>query len=474
MSLEISRAVLERACREMIETILLCLPDAYKGTIYRIGKPPELIAERITSGIIDRKEMAISWGLPSQSDYNPPGKPWLAYRDEQGRVFEAMAWCVETQKSWTSEDPANDPRNARGIVDGEVPDYHHMEPVLVKRSDLSLNMHSSVEYPRNTEGNMIWEKSDYVVVAVIKIHFQPQTINIGSPEAKVIKKLSRSLGTQLLSYQLRQDSLNVVQQIAKDRLNACDILADSLRNAITKSGLVFSLIKQEIGFLREQWEQMLRDRRNGKNTKVEAIEKLNGLLRGMNGEHGALSKDLIEVQKRFLTLHLPPDKGKNWVALQIEERWKELLVDSAISPGEQEEVRQTLDLLKKSLGFGREPEVVAQYDRISQDVKEEWVRLIYRENDHFDPSDIEKIINILMHSGIEIPSHIKSGKTLAQLMALGETVKQLEQNTNFLLRQVLNGGTHRGDLGNSQGDPEAMESGDGVYELPFGVGDGNS
>ena len=381
----------------MIETILLCLPDAYKGTIYRIGKPPELIAERITSGIIDRNGMVISWGLPSQSDYNRPGKPWLAYRDEQGRALEAMSWCVETQKSWTSEDPANDPRDARGIVDGEEPDYHHMEPVLVKRSDLSLNMHSCIEYPRNIDGNVIWKNSDYVVVAVIKIHFHPHTIKIGSPEAKVIKKLSRSLGTQLLSYQLRQDSLNVVQQLAKDRLNACDILADSLRNAITKSGLVFSLIKQEIGFLREQWEQLLRDHRNERNIKVEAIERLNGLLLSMNGEHGALGEDLIEVQKRFLTLHLPPDKGKNWVTLQIEERWKDLLAYSSMSPEKQAEVWQTIDLLKQSLGFGREHEVIEQYDRISEDVKEDWVRLIYRENDHFDPSDIEKIINILTH-----------------------------------------------------------------------------
>ena len=48
MPKEIEKAVLEKACREMIETILLCLPNAYKGTIYAIGKPPELLAERIT------------------------------------------------------------------------------------------------------------------------------------------------------------------------------------------------------------------------------------------------------------------------------------------------------------------------------------------------------------------------------------------------------------------------------------------
>ena len=63
MSIEIEKRVLEKACSEMIETILFCLPTAFKGTIYRIGKPPELIAERITSGIIQDERNKIFWGL---------------------------------------------------------------------------------------------------------------------------------------------------------------------------------------------------------------------------------------------------------------------------------------------------------------------------------------------------------------------------------------------------------------------------
>ena len=473
MSLEISRTALEQACKEMIETILFCLPTAYKGTIYTIGRPPELVAERITSGLIDRGSLIFSWGLPAQSDYNPPGKSWLAYRDEPNRPPEAMAWCVQRQKSWTSEDPENDVRNVRTPMDGMDLDYHHMEPVLVRQSDLNPDMHSSVEYPRDIEGNEIWRKTEYVVVAVIKIHFYPNTIRIDSPETRIIKKLSRSLGTQLLSYQLRQDSLNAVQQLAKDRLNACDILADSLRNAITKSGLVFSLIKQEIGFLREQWEQILLEDRREKHGKVEAIERLNKLLLSMNGgDHQELREDLVAVQRRFLTLHLPPEKGKNWVALQIEERWKNLLARSSLVRERQEEVWQNIEALKKSLTFGGEPEVIAEYKKISDELKHEWVQLIYREDDHFDPADIEKIITILMDSGIEIPSRVRSRKTLAQLKALAETVKQLEQNTNFLLRQVLNGGNNRaGSKGvNKETQPPGTAN---EAELPFGPG-GNS
>lgn len=57
---------------EMIETIFFCLPNAFKGTIYRVGKMPDLVVERITSGVIDEDRKSISWGLPSQSVYNYP------------------------------------------------------------------------------------------------------------------------------------------------------------------------------------------------------------------------------------------------------------------------------------------------------------------------------------------------------------------------------------------------------------------
>jgi hypothetical protein len=263
----------------------------------------------------------------------------------------------------------------------------------------------------------------------------------------------------------------VVQQLARDRLNACDILADSLRNAITKSGLVFTLIKQEVGFLREQWEQVLREHRNEKDFKIEAIERLNALLSSMNGDHQALREDLVEVQKRFLTLQLPPDKGRNWVTLQIEERWRNLLSKGVVLPEGQGEVWKAIDLLKKSLGFGREPEVIGDYNMISDDMKQEWVDVIYREDDHFDSSDLEKIINILEHSAMKIPSQAKSRKTLVQLKAIAETVKQLEQNTNFLLRQVLNGGNHNGNGGSTLDASAGAAPADEASGHPPGVSD---
>ena len=128
--------VLEQTCKDMIETILLCLGDATKGTIYRIGPMPELRTIRVKSGVRDEAAGEILWGTNEFSDYNYPGKCWEDYKDKPGRLLEAMAWCVEKGKSWTSDDPNLDSRSIRKQLANEAEDYHHMEPVLINRTYL--------------------------------------------------------------------------------------------------------------------------------------------------------------------------------------------------------------------------------------------------------------------------------------------------------------------------------------------------
>jgi hypothetical protein len=440
LSIEIEKDVLENACKEMIETILFCLPAAFKGTIYRVSKPPALIAERITSGVIDASRKQISWGLPEKSEYNPPGRPWIDYRDEPGRPLEAMGWCVEKQSSWTSADPMNDPRSVRLQVEGVGEDYHHMEPVLVRKSDLQFDTRSSLEYPRDYHERVIWQGSDYVVVAVIKIHFDPHAIRVGGRETKVIKKLSRSLGTQLLSHHLHQVTIRAMQQLTKDRLNACNILADSLRNTITKSALIFSLVKMEIWNLREQWEALLLKDRHEKNAKREAINELEEVLIHMTGDTEDTRNDLVSVQRRFLEIPLSPQKAEKWVALQIQERWKDLLARSPQDEKTTRRIWQAMDRLKKSLYYGKNPEVVASYRGIPRDVKEEWVDVIYSNVDGYNDSAIDRLLRLLENPALIIPSRERSRRMLRQLKVLADNMNQLERETNFLLRNVLNGG----------------------------------
>ena len=438
MAIKIDKAALDLACREIIESILFCIPKAYKGTVYRIGKPPGLIAKRITSGIIDKKREAISWGLPEKSDYNPPGKPWMEYRDEPGRPSEAMAWCVERQKSWTG-DPQNDSRSVRLQVEGKREDFYHMEPVLILKRDLYLDNETGLEAPGNYENESIWQDSEYAVVAVIKIHFLPNTIKMNSPETRIITKLSRALGTEFLSYQLRYKSLETMRQLAEDKLNSCNILADAIRNVITKSGLIFSLIKLEMGFLRRQWEDLVLCKSDQKGMKQEAVNALNKILNTMDKTSGSLSKDLIRFQNKFLTLSLPPKRGENWVRMQIEERWNNLLCANQVDGKQKKDIFHHIERLKKSLSLGKDTDIIASYDSVPEPLKMEWVDLIYMNIDRVDFKFLEKLIHVLQNPSLNLRFKRKSSKSLIHLKALAEIIAQLEEHTNIVLRQVLNG-----------------------------------
>lgn len=441
MTIRIDQPTLEQACKSIIETILFCLPNAYKGTVYLIGGPPRLTATRITSGVIDSDRQSISWGLPQASDYNDPGKTWMEYRDEPNRPQEAMAWCVEKQKSWTAEDPRADSRSVRLQVEGVWEDFHHMEPVLVRKKDLFINSRGVYpEFPESAYGETLWQFSDHVVVAVIKIHFRPYTIRIGSPETRLIKKLSRTLGTELLSYQLREQSLESMRQLAEDKIKACNILAHSIRNAITKSGLILSLIKLELNFLREQWEKIILQLCDPALTKKGIIEELNKTAMDFKtDENQPAILDLIEIQTRFLELFLSPETGENWVHLQIEERWNDLLRAAHASDDQRQPVEEKISRLRRSLRLGKTADLLTNYVDLPTEAKQEWVDLLYQNTDQIDLHFLERLIRILDLHNLKLPYQDKSRKTILRLKVLMEIMGELESDTNIALREVLNG-----------------------------------
>ncbi|MBW1765087.1 MAG: hypothetical protein JRJ23_10200 [Deltaproteobacteria bacterium] len=432
-----NEAEVRKACMGMIETIFLCLPDVLMGTIYHVGKMPDLVVKRTACGTIDDERKNITWSLPSVSEYDDPGRSWTDYRDEPDRPLEAMAWCIERQKRWTSEDPASDIRHSRPLDNDEG--FNHLEPVLVRKSDLNLDMYDSFDYPRNWNGDMIWKDSEYVVVAVLKIQFRPYTIKINSNETRVIKKLAHSLGTEILSTQLRQDSLNTMRQLAMDRLNVCNVLADSLRNAIAKFGLIFSVLKQEIGFLREQWEQILLNYSEKEGPKAMVLRDLEALLNECVSADEGMKKVLSDAHTKFLEICLPPEQGRKWLEMQIIKRWEKFLDKYPQKESINIRAGHIFDELKQSLYFGIDSDIAAEYDLISDDLKSEWIDLIYKNTESFNSSMLDRLINVLTEPSLNIPSREKSRKNLIQLKALAETINDLERNTNFLLNQVLKG-----------------------------------
>jgi hypothetical protein len=437
--------VLEQTCKDMIETILLCLRDATKGTIYRIGPMPELRTIRVTSGARDEASGQILWGINEFSDYDYPGKRWEDYKDMPGRLLEAMAWCVEKGKSWTADDPNQDSRSIRKQLANEAEDYHHMEPVLINKIYLYGDHARDLELPVDYRGEPIWSSCESLVVAVIKIHFKRGCIKRGDNSTKVIKKLSRTLGTQLLSLHIRETLADAQQELARQRLQSCNILAHELRNTLIKLGFAFSAINAEISFLREQWESEIALACPEVESKSFILDRLSELAQancsaekcpaGLSG----LCEKLIAEQAELSDVSLMPAVGEKWIENKIWPKWKQLLDQSHAWDSSREEIASLLERLKNALWLGTKEELASRLEHLPEDLKALWPRLAYMEFTVEKLAELEHIIAFLDHPDLKIPHKQQTKKILTSLKALVEIIPEVEEKTNRIIFSLRNG-----------------------------------
>ncbi|HOV86523.1 MAG TPA: hypothetical protein PLM79_09185 [Syntrophobacteraceae bacterium] len=442
----ISNDILEKTCKDMIETILFCLSDATKGTIYRIGKMPNLQAVRITSGIRREASDEIDWGLPEVSDYNAPGKSWIEYRDRPGHVLEAMGWCVERQKSWTADDPYEDIRSVRKQLSGEIEDFHHMEPVLVPKRYLYGDQLGTLVYPLDCAGRPIWQDSEYVVAAVVKIHFKPYAIHRGDRSTKLIKKLSRTLGTELLSLHIRETLAEAQKDLTRQRLRSCNVLAHDLRNTLVKLGFICTAINTEFGYLREQWEDQVEKALPEPGTRKALLDRLTRLLESrlpsLNGAEDLLrlGRTLVREQKELAHLSPMPAAGLKWLEHQIRPKWMRLLSESDAWSADREEILEVLERYQHSSWLGMSEELLEKMQHLPEEIRREWPRLAYVDFTADKLRTLNDAIRFLDHPQLSIPHKHQTRKILASLRAIVEMIPEIEERSNRIISSLRNGG----------------------------------
>lgn len=440
--------ILERACKDMIETILFCLRTATKGTIYRVGPMPDLRVVRVTSGVRNNGDNQITWGFPEISDYDHPGKSWEQYRDLPGRAMEAMAWCVEKGKSWTADDPHNDSRSVRKQVSNEIEDHHHMEPVLIRKSYLYGDHPADLPFPLNHQQKPIWQECEYVVVAVVKIHFVPGGIRRGDNSTKIIKKLSRILGTELLSQHVRETVSEAQKELARQRLQSCNVLAHELRNTLIKLGFIFSAINAEISFLREQWELQIDAAYPDIETKHKILDRLdelaNSALVSANGSPSfvQLCEILLREQKDLSTLPLMPGVAQRWVEDKLLPKWRMVLNEDRGGGAGREEIQSLLARLQRVVWLGTEEEIARNMPHLTDDIKREWPRIAYTDFTVDKVFMLDHIIEFLENPSLSIPHKQQTKKVLIALKALVEMIPEVEERANRIIHSLKNGGSH--------------------------------
>lgn len=437
--------LLVTTCKNMIKTILSCLDNATKGTIYRIGPMPRLQAIRVTSGVRVESSDEIRWGLPAESDYNFPGKSWEQYMDQPDRVLEAMGWCVEKQKSWTAESPFDDVRSVRKQLRGELEDYYHMEPVLVRKADLYGSCTQVLEYPRDWRGNPIWQDTEYVVAAVLKIHFLPNTLHRDDRSTRIIRELARSLGTELLSLQLRENLHASQKEFARRRIESCMTLAHELRNTLIKFGFVFSAINAQIAVLREEWEALLRRWYPEMEWKEIILEKLNEIIRSRmpqmcDGEDAAaICTSLLQEQEEMKRLPLLPEQGVQWLKNKIETKWEVILQSPMVRIEEKEQVRGLLTRLEKSLWLGRDCGLAGGLNHLPVDLCRSWVALAYIDFTPERISFLDEIIELLESPELPVRHRERMAKMLKSLKVLVEVIPEVSEKANKIIASLRYG-----------------------------------
>jgi hypothetical protein len=442
--MRISREVLEDVCKKMISMILFCLPDAFRGTVYSVGPIPDLQTIRIASGRQNGETDEIIWDAANPSDYDSPGKGWEDYRDRPGGILEAMSWCVDKQKSWTAEDPVNNIRCLRKQLEGKAgEDYHHMEPVLIKKADLWDDMPPTTVFPEDSTGKPLWADSPYATVAVIKIHFLPRTIKQGDRSTRVIKELSHSLGTQMLSLHAREVALEKEEKLAEERLETCDIIAHEFRNLVPRMGFAYRAINNEISYLREEWENLIHNHCPKQSSKQDILRQLDSILIGLEEKHdhanvlndiGRLSR----YQKQLMESCLLPHQNESWLQQKIRPLWESILSKTDLSSKKKNQIEELLEDLRKSFHVGLDEDLRDKVEGVPAELKEKWVDLAYRELNGRNNGMLKQYIEFLDNVDLDLPRKRHCVKNLVYLKSLVELIPEVEEKLNHRLEQLKN------------------------------------
>ncbi len=446
--MENSDDLLISSCRTVIKTILFCLDNATKATIYKIGLMPELTSVRVLSGTRTNasNEKAFDefeWGLPAVSDYNPPGKKWEQYRDQPDRPLEAMGWCVEKQTSWTAENPMLDPRSVRKQLLGLPEDEFHMQPVLVRKKSLYGNSNENTQYPVDWQGNNIWRDTENVVAAVIKIHFMPGTLRCGDRSTRIVGELAQSLGSELLTLWFREKLYRASKDFARQRLQSCEILAHELRNTLVKLGFVFSAINAQIAILRESWENLLKEHVPGLEWKGPVLEALCGALSekchdlSCSGDLIELSQGLLMEQKELAKLSLSPYQEQEWVRNKIYPKWEKLFLVSSL--WNQPEINSLLDRLSKSLRTGMNYDLSKKIDGLPSELLGRWSKLAYVQITSGNLFQLDEVIQLVEQPMLPVRHKIQMLRVLKSLMALVHTIPEVEEKAAKILQSLRYG-----------------------------------
>ena len=292
----------------------------------------------------------------------------------------------------------------------------------------------------------MWEDSLYATVAVVKIHFHPGSIRQGDRSTKIIKELSHSLGTEMLSLHARELAVEKEKRLVEERGETCNILAHEFRNLLTKIGAAYRVANNEVSYLRELWEDLVSKHLSEHRSKKGILQLLNS-----NLEH--ISKDcpnqrvtnavfkLAQHQKQLAIRCLLPRQNEMWLRQRIIPLWVLILSEANVQRRTSKKVERLLEKLKDSFYLVIDPKVVDKIDTVDGEVKAKWIELAYREINGKYNGNIQSYVELLDALPLEVPHKRQSMSNFIYLKRLIEIIPEIEKKLNIRLDELKNSGT---------------------------------
>jgi hypothetical protein len=281
-------------------------------------------------------------------------------------------------------------------------------------------------------------------VAVIKIHFLPGTIKQGDRSTRVIKELSHSLGTQMLSLHAREVTLEKEEKLAEERLETCDVLAHEFRNLVPRIGFAYRAINNEISYLREEWENLVCKHLPEQASRRKILQQLNSILRNLQVDDNSgsrLANNVARVsryQEQLMDSCFLPQQNENWLKQRIRPLWESILIKSKLSTDEKNQIEKLLKDLKKSFHVGLDENLRDKVEGVPAELREKWVDLAYRELNGRNNGMLKQYIEFLDNVDLDFPRKRHCVKNLVYLKSLVELIPEVEEKLNHRLERLKN------------------------------------
>ena len=436
LGLQISSPLLERLCQRSTELQLLCLPQARKVAFYSVGPVPHLRITCVGAAERNRETNEVKWRGSTEMDSEVSGKTWKDLLDSSTGDLDVWSSCLRNQRAWTSSGSKDDFRRLVEKSRGKLSDNHfHLEPVLMSKADLWDSMPPPSVYPRDRGGKPLWLSTDSITVALIKIDFAPESSPFGPDYWQITKELTQALAIQLLHLHSKQSLSKKMEVIQEERDEIKEILISQIRKIMTKLGLVYRVIDNEVAYLRESWENIIHECHPGQPCRANIVEQLNLLLQELNIDHKVVAesesvKKLVWYQNKLAEYCFLPEENEVWFQQKILPLWKNAASRFNSAPKIKKQMKKLLDQLEQSFYVGLNETLIDKIDDIPHAVKSKWMSVAYNEKNRTKVDLLKDYIHFLEGVDIKLPNKRKTLENLLCLRNLALHVEDLENKLN--------------------------------------------